>query len=82
MESPSLHLNPDAIYHAAPPRMVTTGSLFKYIIFLLLLSLVTLMTSCMVIPVPRHALPGMRIEQHDGGGHHDNGKHKGENRNK
>ena len=53
-------------------------NVLKFIFFLLVIACTSLLTSCMAVPQGRHPQkPYIIIEQHDGGGHHDNGKHNG-----
>ncbi len=55
-----------------------TRTLVKFLFFLMIIAFSSLLTSCLAVPQGRHPQkPFVIIEQQDGGGHHDNGKHNG-----
>jgi|GEM_PF-5960707 len=78
-------MEPINIFHPVEPstgaeklKKTTTENIFRFLLFIFMLSWAALLTSCFVaVPVSRHPpRPGVIIEQ-NGHEHHDNGRHEG-----
>ncbi|MEI7663922.1 MAG: hypothetical protein WCK34_17070 [Bacteroidota bacterium] len=77
MKASNYLLHADICIIEEKQKRTALGNIAKFLLFIFILSWAAMLTSCMVA-LPRHPpRPGVIIEQHDNGGHHDNGKHKG-----
>ena len=79
-------MEPINILHLVEPsagtekqKKTTTETIFRFLLFIFMLSWAALLTSCFVaVPVSRHPpRPGFIIEQNGHDEHHDNGRHEG-----